>query len=134
MRYKVTINMPLSNDEVPKLRERIGWGRRYQDYPTVFQRCNFWVGVRDEDNNLIAFGYVAGMGLEHGYLEDIIVHPDYQRKGIGVQLVRSLLQEAERIGLEIVTVSYEDKSKSFYHTCGFTISSGGVRKKKSGWI
>lgn len=131
MNYQVTINMPLSNEEVPDLRECIGWGRRDQDYPTVFQRCNFWAGVRDEDNNLIAFGYVAGMGLEHGYLEDIIVHPDYQRKGIGVQLVRSLLQESKRIGLDIVTVSFEEKSRNFYETCGFSNSPGGVWKKQN---
>lgn len=134
MNYTFSINMPLSNDEVPDLRESIGWGRRDQDYPALFKRCNFWAGVRDEDNNLIAFGYVAGMGLEHGYLEDIIVHPDYQRKGVGVKLVRSLLEESERFGLEVVSVSYEDKSKNFYHTCGFTTSAGGVWKKESGGI
>jgi len=129
MNYTVSINMPLSNDEVPDLRESIGWGRRDQDYPALFKHCNFWAGVRDEDNNLIAFGYVAGMGLEHGYLEDIIVHPDYQRKGIGVQLVRSLLQESKRIGLDIVTVSFEEKNRKFYQTCGFSTSLGGVWKK-----
>ena len=75
MNYKVHINMPISNYEVPDLRERIGWGRRDHDYPTLFQRCNFWAGVRDEDNILIAFGYVAGMGLEHGYLEPRCVPP-----------------------------------------------------------
>jgi ribosomal protein S18 acetylase RimI-like enzyme len=28
------------------------------------------------------------MGLEHGYMEDIIVHPDYQKMGIGVDSKR----------------------------------------------
>jgi hypothetical protein len=79
MKYKVIINMPISNNEVPELRELVGWGRRDKDYPSLFERCNFWAGVRDEYNKLIAFGYVCGMGLEHGYMEDIIVHPEYQR-------------------------------------------------------
>ncbi|WHY54755.1 GNAT family N-acetyltransferase [Peribacillus simplex] len=126
MNYRVIINMPISNHEVPELRELVGWGRRDKDYPTLFERCNFWAGVRDENNKLIAFGYVCGMGLEHGYMEDIIVHPEYQKQGIGVKLVKELLQESERFGLGIVTVTYEEANINFYKTCGFTPGSGGV--------
>ncbi len=120
------INIPISNNEVPELRELVGWGRRDKDYPTLFERCNFWAGARDENNNLIAFGYVCGMGLEHGYMEDIIVHPEYQGQGIGVELIKELLRESERFGLGIVTVTYEENKTYFYKKCGFTIGSGGV--------
>ncbi|MFD2045484.1 GNAT family N-acetyltransferase [Ornithinibacillus salinisoli] len=127
MDYKVIINMPISNHEVPDLRELVGWGRRDRDYPTLFDRCNFWAGVRDETNNiLIAFGYVCGMGLEHGYLEDVMVHPAYQKQGIGVALVGELLQEAQRFGLGIVTVTYEAHHANFYERSGFVPGTGGV--------
>jgi ribosomal protein S18 acetylase RimI-like enzyme len=126
MNYKVIINIPMFNNEVPELRQLIGWGRRDKDYPIVFERCNFWAGVRDENRKLIAFGYVCGMGLEHGYMEDIIVHPEYQKQGIGVELVKELLRESERFGLGIVTVTYEEHNTSFYKACGFTPGSGGV--------
>ncbi|WP_350445752.1 GNAT family N-acetyltransferase [Peribacillus simplex] len=77
---------------VTELRELIGWGRHDRDFPTLFKRCNFWAGVRNENNKLTAFGYVCWHGIRtHGYIEDIIVHPDYQKKGIGVELVRELL-------------------------------------------
>lgn len=62
--YKVIINFPILNNEVPELRELIGWSRGDEDYPILFERCNFWAGVRNEHNELIAFGYVCGMGLE----------------------------------------------------------------------
>jgi ribosomal protein S18 acetylase RimI-like enzyme len=126
MNYIVKINMPISNHEVPELRELVGWGRRDKDYPTLFERCNFWAGVRDENDKLIAFGYVCGMGLEHGYMEDIIVHPEYQKQGIGVKLVKELLRESERFGLGIITVSYGPHNTNFYKRCGFTPGSGGV--------
>ena len=128
MNYKVIINMPISNHEVPVLRELVGWGRPDKDYPKLFERCNFWAGVRDGTNKLISFGYVAGM-VEHGYMEDIIVHPNYQKIGIGMELVRELLRESKRYGLEIFTLTYDSKHKSFYETCGFTTCSGGVWKK-----
>lgn len=126
MNYKVKINIPISNNEVPILRELVGWDRREKDYPTLFKRCNFWAGVRNESNKLIAFGYVCGMGLEHGYMEDIIVHPEYQGRGIGIELVKELLRESERFGLGIVTVSYEENKTNFYKKCGFTTGAGGV--------
>ncbi|WP_047980436.1 GNAT family N-acetyltransferase [Ornithinibacillus contaminans] len=126
MTYNVIINLPIANHEVPELRELIGWGRRDNDYPAIFERCNFWAGVRSEDNRLIAFGYVCGMGLEHGYLEDVMVHPDFQGQGIGVTLVKALLSESERFGLGIVTVSFEEENTNFYKTSGFTPSAGGV--------
>lgn len=126
MYYEVIINIPISNKEVPELREQVGWGRRDEDYPALFERCNFWAGIRDENNILIAFGYICGMGLEHGYMEDIIVHPQYQRRGLGVELVKELLRESERFGLRIVTVSFENNKTNFYKACDFTPSSGGL--------
>ncbi|MCM3439260.1 GNAT family N-acetyltransferase [Metabacillus halosaccharovorans] len=126
MNDKVIINIPINTNEVPELRELVGWSRRDEDYPTLFERCNFWAGVRDENDKLIAFGYVCGMGLEHGYMEDIIVHPSYQGQGIGAALVKELLRESERFGLGIVTVSYEQNKINLYKACGFTPGSGGV--------
>ena len=129
MNYKVIINILISDQEVPELRELVGWERRDKDYPTLFDRCNFWAGVRDENNKLIAFGYVCGMGLEHGYMEDIIVHPNYQKQGIGFKLVKKLLHESDRFGLGIVTVTYEEENINFYKTCGFTSGLGGCWKR-----
>ncbi|WP_371925095.1 GNAT family N-acetyltransferase [Halobacillus sp. A1] len=125
------MNIPISNNEVPELRELVGWGRREEDYPALFERCNFWGGVRDKNNKLIAFGYVCGMGLEHGYMEDIIVHPEYQGQGIGVDLVKELLRESERFGIGIVSVTYETNKTNFYTKCGFTTGSGGVWKSST---
>ncbi|WP_340025920.1 GNAT family N-acetyltransferase [Paenibacillus sp. FSL K6-1096] len=131
MDLKVIINLPIEPQEIPVLRELAGWESRQADYPAVFERCNFWAGVREESSmELIAFGYVAGMGLQHGYMEDIVVHPEYQRKGLGQALVKGLLQEAERFGLEIVTLTYDAKHTSFYNGCGFTPCAGGVWRRE----
>jgi ribosomal protein S18 acetylase RimI-like enzyme len=127
----VVINLPLYNHEVPDLRELIGWSRRDQDNPVLLKRCNFWAGARNEENRLIAFGYVCGMGLEHGYMEDIMVHSDYRKQGLGTAVVKELLSESEGFGLEIVTVSYADENQALYKACGFTHGAGGVWQAKA---
>lgn len=126
---EVVINLPLAPHEVPLLRESIGWEGRHSDYPLLLERCNFWAGVRDDKNELIAFGYVAGMGLQHGYMEDIMVRPQYQRQGIGQALVRKLLQQADQFGLEMVTLTYAAQHAGFYTDSGFTHCPGGIWRR-----
>ncbi|QUL55503.1 GNAT family N-acetyltransferase [Paenibacillus tritici] len=130
MNHKVVINLPIEPHEVPTLRQWAGWAGRHADYPVLFERCNFWAGVREVNDELIAFGYVSGMGLQHGYMEDIIVHPHYQNEGLGQALVEKLLEEAERFGLEIVTLTYDSRHTSLYTRSGFTPCSGGVWRKQ----
>lgn len=131
--FNILINLEIKNHEVPELREAVGWERRDADYPSLFEHCLFWAGLRDKNNSLIAFGCMVGPGIEHGYLEDIIVHPSYQGKGIGNALVKKLLQEAEVKEISIVTVTFEEANCNFYEECGFTSCLGGVwrRNEKS---
>ncbi|MZQ86748.1 GNAT family N-acetyltransferase [Paenibacillus sp. 5J-6] len=130
MEQEISINLPIESHEVPKLRELVGWDGRHADYPMLFERCNYWAGLRETQGELIAFGYVAGMGLQHGYMEDIMVHPQFQKQGIGQALVKKLLQEAERISLEIVTLTFDSKHTSFYTESGFTLCSGGLWRRQ----
>jgi N-acetylglutamate synthase-like GNAT family acetyltransferase len=92
----------------------------------LFERCNFWCSVRNEDNLLIGFGYICGMGLQHGYMEDIIVHHDYRHQGLGGIIVERLLDEAKKRSIEIVTLTFSKDKETFYQTNGFDMCLGGV--------
>lgn len=113
-KHYILINPAIQNHEVSDLREAVRWGRRDSDYPALFRHCLFWAGLRNKNGDLVAFGYIVGPGIEHGYMEDIIVHPRYQAKGIGKALVQKLLQESEKRKISIVTVTFEEKNISFY--------------------
>ena len=63
---EVFINLPIMPHEVPRLREMVGWEGRHSDYPKLFERCSFWAGCRNQSGELIAFGYIASMSLQHG--------------------------------------------------------------------
>lgn len=120
------LNLPLHPAEVPDLREAVGWSRRDEDYPALLERCQFWAGARNREGLLIAFGYLSGMGLQHGYMEDILVHPAYRKQGIGRSLVRLLLEEAQRTGIEIVSLTCSEETKPFYASCGMRPGAGAV--------
>ncbi|MFD1135885.1 GNAT family N-acetyltransferase [Paenibacillus urinalis] len=126
----ILINNSIQDHEVPDLRQSVGWDRREQDYPILFERCLLWGSARDMNGRLIGFGYITGTGLEHGYMEDIMIHPDFQRQGLGKQLVQALLHAAEAARIPIVTVTFADQHESFYIKGGFKRCRGGLWRSR----
>ncbi|HYO94020.1 MAG TPA: hypothetical protein VER33_05880 [Polyangiaceae bacterium] len=108
-----TLNLPLVADEVPSLRTRVGWPWNDADFPALFGRCQLWASRRDEAGQLVRFDYMVGMGLEHGYLADVIVEPVSQRRVGSAALVPVSLAESERRGTRFVTVSFESELHGF---------------------
>lgn len=81
------------------------------------------------ENKLIAMGRVVGdMGIIF-YLQDIVVHPDYQNMGIGSQIIKNCLDYIEgfsKNGEEIMVglMSIHGK-EAFYEKHGFVRRPSG---------
>jgi GNAT superfamily N-acetyltransferase len=59
------------------------------------------------------------------------VHPDFQRLGIGRDLVRAVTNEAFKAGCDWVHVDYEPEFASFYeNACGFRPTPAGLRSAR----
>ena len=86
----------------------------------------FWVGGRNGGGQLIAFGYMVGMKLEHGYLEDIMVRPTHQGRGFGKQIVTALIQHGASVGIDIISATFSEQNVRFYEKCGLRICPAGV--------
>ena len=126
MEYKVIINDRIEDHEVPELRAKVGWGPRSYEYPALLERCEFHASIRNEEGRLIGFGYICSMNLEHGYLEDIMIEPEYQRRGLGTKLVKTILNEAKKRGRLIITVTFDKENEAFYKACGFESGLSGT--------
>jgi len=60
-----------------------------------------------------------------------MVDPDFQRLGIGRDLVRTMTNEAFRAASDWVHVDYEPEYISFCeHACGFRPTSAGLRSRE----
>lgn len=78
-----------------------------------------WVGAFDQQA-LIGFVNVCWDGSSHAFLLDTAVDPAYQRRGIGLDLVRAATREASRAGCHWLHVDYEHHLSAFYRdACGF---------------
>lgn len=71
------------------------------------------------DQTLIGNARLVSDEARYGYIQDVLVHKDYRRKGIAHRLVRSLIQVANEFGpLEVHLLSTKEAVK-LYHKLGF---------------
>ena len=78
------------------------------------------------DGVLVGFVNVAWDGGAHAFLLDPAVRSDFQRQGIGTQLVRHAVELARSKGVEWLHVDYEPRLKKFYAKCGFRTTEAGL--------
>ena len=62
-----------------------------------------------------------------GHIEDVVVRKDYERKGIGIKLVTSMLERAKEKNCYKTILDCKDDVKQFYERIGFKRESNGMR-------
>lgn len=119
-------NDTISFEEIFPLYEAVGW-TNYTSNPTMLKNALehslFLISARDEEGNLIGFLRAVGDGFSIVYIQDIIVLPEYQRQGIGTQLIRQTLEYFKEVYQMILTTDSELKTLAFYESNGFTALS-----------
>jgi len=104
------------------------WGRPTEaDFGNIWSRslahlCAF---CGDE---LVGYVNVAWHGGAHGSVFDTTVHPDLQRRGVGVALIKEAARVARQHGAEWLHVDFEPRLSGFYSACGFSPTSAGLTR------
>ena len=62
-----------------------------------------------------------------GHIEDVVVRKDYERRGIGIKLVTSMLERAKEKNCYKTILDCKDDVKQFYEKIGFKRESNGMR-------
>lgn len=116
----------VSFEEIFPFYEAVGW-TNYTTNPTMLKNALehslFILTARDEEGKLIGFLRAVGDGYSILYIQDIIVLPEYQRQGIGTQLLRRTLDYFNEVYQIILTTDSEVKTIAFYEANGFTALS-----------
>src|SRR4051794_17017857 len=103
---KYQVSPPVTNEALNTLLMATGLQTRWADFGPVLARSLAYVCAFD-GATLIGFVNLAWDGGIHAFLLDTSVHPDWQRRGIGRELVRQAVQAASARGIEWIHVDYE---------------------------
>lgn len=84
------------------------------------------------DGKVVGMGRLVGDGAMYWYLQEIIVLPEYQGRGIGKSIVNRLLEHIENsllpgTGAQIALTAVKGK-EPFYEKFGFEVSQTGMKR------
>ena len=119
---------PLSNAELNELFFAAWESWEARDFQPALRRSIGHVSAYHE-RRLIGFVNVAGDGGLHAFLLDATVHPDFQRRGVGTQLVKEAIRLARAAGAEFLHVDFEpDLGHFYFDACGFARTDAGLMR------
>ena len=78
-------------------------------------------GAFDDTGRLIGFGRAVSDGASDAYIQDVVVDPDFRRRGIAGAMVRLLLRELRRRGVDWIGLIGAPGTRSLYERCGFEV-------------
>lgn len=108
-------------DEILSLYSSVGW-TAYTD-----NRDSLLRGIRNSLLTLAAFDKDRLLGLIRCvgdgetiiYVQDILVYPEFQRRGIGSALLRELLGRFPSVRQLVLSTDKEERTMEFYKSMGF---------------
>ena len=112
-------NSAVSAAELADLRASVGWNRMEASLRDPQMTSYYHIAVYD-DARLIGYVDCVSNGVTDAYIQDLIVHPHYQGRGVGTELMNRMIAYLKAMGIYMISVIFEDALKGFYSRFGFT--------------
>jgi GNAT superfamily N-acetyltransferase len=128
IRYETTPD--LANPAMNDLFAAAWDGHSDRDFRPVLDRSLVYLGAFD-DSRLVGFINIAWDGGVHGFVLDPTVHPAFQHRGIGSELLRRAAAVAADRGLEWLHVDFVSTLTPFYARAGFTPTAAGLLRLRA---
>ncbi len=86
----------------------------------------FAVAVDTAINKAVGMGRVISDGVSDGYIQDLVVLPEYRKCGIGNRIVSELIGACKKRGLGWIGLVAQPGCEQFYKKLGFKKMEGYV--------
>jgi len=116
--YKIGI---MKSEDYHNLRVAVGWSSYNLSEIENGLKNTLYTVVGYSSNRAIAMGRVIGDGKLVFYIQDVIVIPEYQRKGIGNRIMKMILEyiEENSVNNSIIGLMSANGKEAFYESFGF---------------
>jgi len=120
MVQRITESLP-TRDELVELYGSVGWTAYTRD-PVALHNAisnSTYVAVMRDGDELI--GIVRGLSDDVSvfYLQDIIVHPDFQGQGHGRELLEHIVERFAHVRQKVLITDDEERQHRLYRSVGY---------------
>jgi len=110
-------------NEIANLYRAGGWWKEEYD-PKELSRLIlgsflFVVAVDLKTGRAVGMGRVIADGVSDGYIQDLVVLPEYRKTGIGARIVSILVKKCVERGISWIGLIAEPGTENFYLPFGF---------------
>ena len=116
--------------EIANLYRAGGWWKDEYDpkeLPRLIQGSFlFAVAVNLQTGQAIGMGRVISDGVSDGYIQDLVVLPEYRKTGIGTRIVSLLVKKCIESGISWIGLIAEPDTEKFYLPFGFHPMEGHI--------
>ena len=98
-------NPSASPESIAALRRSVGWGGMEAELRSPAMNDYLRVACYDGDK-LVGFLGVVSNGVTDAYIQDVMVHPDYQGRGIGTGLMNRAMERLKHDRIYMISVIY----------------------------
>lgn len=111
----------LDIEEVLSLYNSVGWSAYTDDSVALNSalRGSATIVEARDDSELVGIARVISDNASICYLQDVLVHPDHQRRGIGRALVIEALGHYPHVRQKVLITDDEPAQKAFYESLGY---------------
>lgn len=131
------INIILSRDkninlqELEELCDTVGWVRRpLKKVKTAIKYSFITISLsyrENKDDKLIGFARATSDNTFNATIWDVVVHPEFQRQGLGKVLINEIVKELRCSGINTITLFADPHVLSFYKALGFVSDPDGIK-------
>ena len=128
----------ISLSSLIELYTAVGWGaytneERRGDLTKAIANSSYVVSAWNEEM-LVGLARVLSDDVSICYLQDILVHPDYQRRGIGRKLVKACLDRYDHVRSKVLMTDDDERQRLFYEKAGLRNMKDLVNTKLNAFI
>ena len=123
-------------EKILELYHSVGWVNYTKDPKKLelgFKHSTYVLIASEEGKVVGALRSISDESSIH-YLQDILVRPDYQKRGIGRKLLKMALDRFKKVRTHMILTDDEEKQKKFYQSLGYINTKELNRNKLNAFV
>jgi aralkylamine N-acetyltransferase len=117
-------------DEIADLYRTGGWWKEEYDQKELPRLISgsflFAVAVDTKNGHAVGMGRVISDGVSDGYVQDLVVLPEFRKTGIGARILSLLVKKCVESGISWIGLIAEPGTENFYLPFGFHPMEGHI--------